>query len=286
MIWRVRKIDERSELRHYGVKGMKWGVRKQYVPHPRKGNNIGSAKLKYTSLLREEVKAYAKLFGHTIAANIIPGYGMLYNINSMNNLLKQNSTKEYEKGSGNISELKKKKAETTLTQDVKSVNKTGKRGYLKNCFSCTLAFEMRRRGYDVRSLPTNLGANAGMYHDYFDGVKLKNSSVQRLPSESRKQWVTKNFDALKRDLERNGESARGFLSFTYEKGKVDYRPLSGHTINWVNESDGVHFYDSQSGKRDATELLSLSNQDYVWGRLDNCTVKNSVVERIESRGKK
>lgn len=28
--------DYESYLMHYGVKGMKWGVRKEYIPHPRK----------------------------------------------------------------------------------------------------------------------------------------------------------------------------------------------------------------------------------------------------------
>lgn len=30
------KSNEKRELTHYGVKGMKWGVRKEYEPHPRK----------------------------------------------------------------------------------------------------------------------------------------------------------------------------------------------------------------------------------------------------------
>lgn len=29
------KIQNKSSLTHYGVKGMRWGVRKEYIPHPR-----------------------------------------------------------------------------------------------------------------------------------------------------------------------------------------------------------------------------------------------------------
>ena len=38
-------MSSNSELAHYGVKGMKWGVRKEYVPHPRKtSSKQGSSK--------------------------------------------------------------------------------------------------------------------------------------------------------------------------------------------------------------------------------------------------
>lgn len=36
MDWDIRENQNRSsELTHYGVKGMKWGIRKEYIPHPR-----------------------------------------------------------------------------------------------------------------------------------------------------------------------------------------------------------------------------------------------------------
>lgn len=36
MSWSVRSDQNVSEFAHYGVKGMKWGIRKEYEPHPRK----------------------------------------------------------------------------------------------------------------------------------------------------------------------------------------------------------------------------------------------------------
>lgn len=36
MRWLVYSSCDRDTICHYGVKGMKWGVRKEYVPHPRK----------------------------------------------------------------------------------------------------------------------------------------------------------------------------------------------------------------------------------------------------------
>lgn len=57
MNWKVRSDQNVSSFAHYGVKGMKWGVRKEYVPHPRKKGaieNVGARPLKYTHWLLQK----------------------------------------------------------------------------------------------------------------------------------------------------------------------------------------------------------------------------------------
>lgn len=41
-------------LAHYGVKGMKWGVRKKYVPHPRKSNGKTNARRIYENFKQKK----------------------------------------------------------------------------------------------------------------------------------------------------------------------------------------------------------------------------------------
>lgn len=55
-----------TEISHYGVKGMKWGVRKEYVPHPRKPSRFGD---------QEEAakRAFLKSRGGDIAKSIYKG---------------------------------------------------------------------------------------------------------------------------------------------------------------------------------------------------------------------
>lgn len=46
-----------GEFAHYGVKGMKWGVRKEYIPHPRKRNSTISSSSSKRKLTKSERRA-------------------------------------------------------------------------------------------------------------------------------------------------------------------------------------------------------------------------------------
>lgn len=41
-------------IKHYGVKGMKWGVRKKYVPHPRKSGGKTNAQRIYENFKKKK----------------------------------------------------------------------------------------------------------------------------------------------------------------------------------------------------------------------------------------
>ena len=279
--WRVRENQNgTSELYHYGILGMKWGIRRtpEQLGHMEK-RRVEGKPLKYTSRLREEAKGFVKAFGRRTISYFIPEASLIFNAKAISNLSKKLDFKDYEKGTERLSELKRKSngVKVSIDEDVKEANKTGKKGYVKNCFNCVCALEMRQRGYDVEALPRSYGAFVTDYHDMFRGVKLYNAFEQREKGQSRKAWVMKSYDRLCTELEGNPEGSRGFVGFSYQG--VD----SGHTIFWAIENGQATFYDPQSGKKSCDKVLSLSDQNYMWGRLDNAEPTEMITQVVGSK---
>lgn len=279
--------DECScELEHSGRKGMKWGVRRG-PPYPigsgkKNISDVGAKPLKYKSKAMQYLKQFGKTSLKYVAAMLIPGAGILMNAKSINDYAKNNlDNKKYDDGDyEKVSELKKKTSKSSAIKDAKEVNvKDRAAGRINNCMLCTAAFEMRRRGYDVEARRSGHGNSTDTYKTWFDGVEMKNSFTPRANNESRKSWVERSYNSLVKSLEENPNGSRGFCAFNFEKMN------SGHTISWEIENGEVVFYDSQhhSNPLSVDKVFSFSDQNYLWGRLDNCKVTDEVSMAVVSR---
>ena len=166
--------------------------------------------------------------------------------------------------------MKRSSDKKTAQQDAQSVNpKYGKgKGYSVNCANCTVAYEFRRRGYDVIARPGTL------------------TSVD--------DWKTmfKNFEALKptardrTDLAKNisetalkwGEGARGTVFLRWEKSQM------GHFFSIEVENGKVLFIDPQSGSIDAEKFFKQAKRSSViFGRLDNLEPSESALRACKNR---
>lgn len=276
------------ELEHYGVKGMRWGIRR-YQPYPSGskkgrylGDKVGHEPLKYKSRAMAEVKSYAKFAVHQTIARFVPGYAMLYNANVLRNSVKYNldGKTDYTKRDGqyeSLKEITKKTNSTTAAQDAKVTNPGHSSGRVNNCGFCTATMEMRRRGYDVQARRKGSGITTKQYDEWFSDIKHEVSQVERQPKQSRKDWVNASYDKLCQNIEKKGNGARGYVAFNYEKQS------SGHTLFWEVQNGSVTFYDGQSGKVNPGDVFSFSDQRYEYGRLDNCKLKPAVTETCISR---
>lgn len=63
-----------NELYHFGVKGMKWGVRKKYIPHPRKKTSKQDESSEKKRGLSDKQKKYIKI-GAAVAVTALAAYG-------------------------------------------------------------------------------------------------------------------------------------------------------------------------------------------------------------------
>lgn len=150
--------------------------------------------------------------------------------------------------------------------------------YNSNCQRCVVAYEMRRRGYDVTAQPTYEGDSWpritgakgwGRWQGAFRGARVENVSGKN-PST-----VVKN---IQNKMKAYGNGSRGVVRVWY-KGR-DF----GHVFNVEQRGNTTYFIDAQSGERlRANNFFSLVRTgDVTLTRTDNLRISNRSREFVTS----
>lgn len=186
--------------------------------------------------------------------------------------------------------LSLKTKEYTPEQDLRIVNpgRTNiyKEGYHSNCASCTMTYELRRRGYDVIANKNPGGITRSDYSKYFDIKPAKKigdrkssggtGSVMKWQNESRKEHK-EYAQSVIRDLNKLPKGTRGNLSVSWGFG-------GGHSMFFEIGNSGVIVRDAQinktySNERQLTKLFSnITETSYF--RLDNAKLKPKYIKEV------
>lgn len=271
-------------LAHHGIKGMKWGVR-------RTPEQLGHRPLKYHRIRTlDTAKVAAITAGRYALAYTVPGAALLLNAQSIAsmtvNAVKEYDGKDYTKSEGapeKLSELRKKTTvNDSIIDDLKAVNpRIGQqKGTIHNCVNCTVAMEMRRRGYDVVARKKAQGVVEEYYNKWFKNFKLETPQIERLQGESNSKFAQRSYENLCKSIESCGDNSRGYVGITYEKG------LGGHSMYWEVKNGVVNFYDGQSKSTQNDRIFVYADPaKYSYARLDNLKITNQITETVRSNPK-
>lgn len=266
-----------NELYHYGMPRRSgrypWGSGERPF---QSSKNRGNYKLKkYTSPFRMEIK---DLLLHVSTLGISDVVYQIKNFNSIRPDLTDYTIKEGP--FGKLKDLKKKTQSSTPEEDMEKVNfKKGSRGRVNNCALCTVAYDMRRRGYDVqaRSIAKGL-VPQDVLPNWYKNPKFIYPEFKREKGESRKTFVKRTYEELSTQIEKLGDGARGYLSIRWEG------TASGHAVAWEVSNKQTTFYDAQSGKIDPYQIFTLCDPKfYMYVRLDNLKLKDEITEGVMNR---
>lgn len=286
------KMMKSSYLYHHGIKGQKWGVRRF---QNKDGSLTSAGKNRYKQSHRDKLvekyknkgmsqkdaeKAADKrraierkiAIGAAITAGALATYG-LYRYTKRDRL------------DANVfldSQLKRKTFEssdfdTQINDDLKKINREGWAGHLllsgrqSNCTSCSMAYEMRRRGYDVVADKTKNGRmNEDVEKFFQSGAKFKNG-YSGFYNPSLDKMI-----AFEQTLKSQGEGARGMIHGQFVHG-------GGHSIAYEVHNGKVHFVDGQIGRQYKNMEEAIGNMravDYL--RTDNLALANSAAETVRN----
>ena len=246
-----------NELRHHGIKGQKWGVRNG-PPYPLKESKKSSREKKLHRAMGRSIGGmsnYNKDKLKAAAATILSGaalYGAMY--------LGYRYKVSLERAAhlaitSPISQIKFPHSEKL---DMAAVNVgwyTGEPQYRMNCSMCTTAYELRRRGYDVKAQTSRAGRSESDIASWWKGTTKKDFTKTRKISD------------LKAKLSEQPDGSRG--NIITGVGPYD----SKHSMVWEKVAGKIIIRDCQSDTTyddiDSSIIRQKSRHGYQILRTDN-----------------
>ena len=264
----------RQGLYHHGIKGQRWGV-KNGPPYPLSASDHSVSEkkagwrnsLRYTGSEREKtdhknaIKTSLIRKGAEIVAACMWAIGE-YPLNSRDDLRRIGEYAVRRKigpidGYDSATGFKLKRQNTTMLDDAKALNPSGDKN---NCMVCSMAYDLRRRGFDVSAAPVNdFGLNLSDISKCYKNIRWDTFTPVKSNRED-------SFTQFQKQITQNGEGSRGILTGKYLSG-------GGHAIAWEVRNERVVFVDGQIGKifdDPYSELFSRFNElSLSYARLDD-----------------
>lgn len=196
--------------------------------------------------------------------------------------------------------FKAKTTETTDMQDMALINPNYYEDYkyTVNCPMCTLAYELRQRGFDVEAMPNTdmmgdektIASWFGIDESEFVGVNRQTSSIifelvmqgdiAKYSGEITKDNESAVADFVEKDiLEKYGEGCRGTFSVNWRNAST------GHIMAWEIVNGKVEIRCSQTNKIFTVEEIVQRSSAVNYYRTDNREIDPSVINKyVKNRG--
>ena len=169
--------------------------------------------------------------------------------------------------------LKRKTSVMTPNDDMAACNRQYSKGgvYKNNCISCALAYDMRRRGYDVEAMPidttSTVNGSLPVQLGFYKGEKLETFEVPNDTDVAAKQFPNR--------ILKYGDGSRGILRIRWKNG-------DGHAAIWEVSGDTVVIRDPQNNTIvDLSDYLRRAKTFYYF-RTDNLKLTDKVTEFVRN----
>lgn len=146
--------------------------------------------------------------------------------------------------------------------------------FTENCQRCVVAYELRRRGYDVTAQPTYQGDLLPTGVVRRDG--LRNGRWMGAFQGAKPDKIRSTPSALMAKMKEYGNGSRAVLQVVWKGGR------SGHVINVEYRNGRILLFDPQIGKRyNASEFMAAVKPDKTQLiRVDNLKISDRAKKSV------
>lgn len=295
-------MRRKDELWHYGVKGMKWGIRR-YQPYPKghKGGQFVGVDKKTNQQKQGWVDPRLIIFGVGAVAELTAFTAIAITSSIKTKKAKKFEAKcELEREKATVekkSGLKRQVEAKTDAENIKRVNpgydNMDATGTRNNCVNCTMAAELRMRGYEVqakRNSDGRVGTEVGK--KYFKNVKT--IDVQKAPKFTkddydealrffdREEAKTMKVGGNKELANKSVAAIKKFPPGSRGQVTVSWNRRGGHSMMFkVGPNGEALIYDGQTGKilneRETYKVFTRACTCSLQ-RFDNCDVNFKAIK--------
>ena len=307
--WRSYKA---YELYHHGIMGQKWG-RRQGPPYPLGASDHSSSEKKagWKDSIGKSDKGFVNKHSDRNLADAHQKYGLMADLaaigivtagavtvsavqtgvrahkNKKEDALGYDIRAKKRAESGEkidpATGLYKKDKPTSREEDIKAVNpdfKLGGYGATNNCFLCTTAYDMRRRGYDVEAKKMNGdGVESRALKSLYKNPVINKISDKDPVTGKRSSNVNVNrqnmINNAKKEITAQGDSRGNIM--------VMWSTAGGHSMAYEVKHGALEILDTQCGrvyKGSEVDRLLSRTKDIQYARLDNLEIKEKAMKRM------
>lgn len=198
---------------------------------------------------------------------------------------------------GDMPNRSSKNVPKDMLDDAKAINggkNSFRYGYNRdhNCAFCSMSYELRRRGEDVRAQAALRGVgNADKYFSevYTNYSKKNTKEYSQREGQAMHIGMTKDeYSKFESDILKNGDNSRGILLVNWRaQSKEQGYPSGGHALNYEVKDGKLYLVDSQvgevySGKQARDYMSNAINVKQT--RTDNLKMsKKTVMKKFSEK---
>lgn len=280
MEWQVRENQNgSSELYHYGVKGMKWGVRKDDDKTSSKKYRKDDKTINLKRDAGNKEDKTVRVSTGTAKTSISNDHDKDVDTTVIGIIAKADPNRyaPIEESQKKLDDLSRYRQRLSERDQIAATNHDRYNPMREiNCFECSMAYEMRRRGYNVQAKEMNGGWEAEARHA-FDIKDAFNVTItpDRSNSSNNLGMAKDCYEQIAKQCLTYGNGARGCLGIQY----YDYD--SGHSMAWVVEDGKFKIIDSQGLAVDGDDIFLHAKANVDVYRLDNAEILPGVMDFVE-----